>query len=483
MKTKNFPRAPAINEAGFVFHFAVLMIIVSLIMPVKPVYGVSDLLTEDCESANLPELNLDQAIEKALSDNQKLKMAEQAVEIARAAGRSALAAFFPDLNALYTYTRLKEAPKVEIPGMGEFPMGTKDNFRLALSFSYPLYNGGQDSATKRAARAGVESSMFQLEQAKLLLSVGITTGYTMVLEAKAALQARKKSLEQIKELYRVAKANFDAGYLPKSDLLSIEVALAQAQQSVAEMKRNLELGRSAFALAIGDDISKRWNLAPVEFPEVDVPFDLETLWEWALASRPELKALQAQKKALEAQMDAAKSARLPRINAQIDYSDSGSEFPLGGESGLTGGTSLSGTAAIFWDIFDFGRTDAILAPLKEQMEMLELQEADLKNQVLQEVESSYLNAKTQYGNLAVARAAVTQAEEAFRVAKMRQQAGLGLTLEVLNAESNLYQVETGLIHTQYEYFRSLGLLAQSLGMKTKDFLVLITADQGGGINQ
>jgi outer membrane protein len=429
-------------------------------------------------------LTLSQALSTAMSDNTNLQMAEQAVEIARASGRSALAAFNPDLSMMYTWTRLGGVSKVDIPGGGSISINTKDTFRLGFTWKYPLYNGGQDVATKKASEAGTQASMYRLDQAKLLVRVGVTTAFTYVLEAREALKASQASLDHLTEMLRVAQANFDAGYLPQSDLLSIKVAQAQAEQSLSEAKRNLELAQSGLALAIGADITRRWELASVQFPEKDVPYQLDTLWEWAIAERPELKELGSQRDGLLAQMDAVRSARHPRINFEGDYSKSAANPTLAGSgAGLGGGSTLSGTIAIWWDLYDFGSNKSMLAPMKEQMTLLDTQESSLKDQVRQEVESALLNVRTQLGNLTVMRKAVEQAQEAYRVARRRQEEGLGITLEVLNAEASLAQTSMGLVHIQFEYYRGLANLAQSVGMTTDDLIAILTASIEEADNQ
>jgi outer membrane protein TolC len=77
------------------------------------------------------------------------------------------------------------------------------------------------------------------------------------------------------------------------------------------------------------------------------------------------------------------------------------------------------------------------------------------------------------------RKAVEQANEAYRVAQRRQEEGLGITLEVLSAESSLAQTSAGLVHIQYEYYRGLANLAQSIGMTTDDLIVVLTASSEG----
>ena len=423
-------------------------------------------------SAAPPQLTLPDATEMALTDNRTLQLARQAVEIARAAGRSALAQFLPDLYTTYAYTRLADAYVISVPDVIDFEMQGVDTFFWGLTFTYPLYSGGQDTATERAGEAETQAAELRTEQAESLICLGVTSAYTGVLEAQAALEAARKSLAHLDEVLRSAQAHYDAGYLPLSDLLAVRVARYQTEQMVAEMERTVEIAQSALAVLIGAEIGDRWALAPVEYPEQSVPFPIETLWEWAIGARPEIKELNAQRESVEAQMDAVRSARRPRVNFQADYSRTGSDlFP-------SDSTSLQGMISIWWDLFDFGRNDELIAPLEEQLALLDIQQAGLETQIQQEVESALLNVRTQLGNLRVSREAMAQAEEAFRVARRRQEEGLGLTLEVLDAEARLAQTTAGHYHVMYEYYRGVATLARTVGLTT-DELVALTLLAGG----
>ena len=421
-------------------------------------------------STSLPELTLNEAIDMALSDNNTLEMAQQAVDIVRAGGRSALAQFLPDISMAYVYTRLGDANVIEVPDVGEFVLQPENSFFWGLTLSYPLYNGGQDSATRRSVEAETRGAEYRLDQAEGLIRLAVTGAYTGVLELQAALDAARASRDHLDEVLRTSRAFYNEGYLPLSDLLAVEVARSQAVQSVAELERALEIAQSSLAILIGGEITDRWNLVPVEYPESDVPYELDTLWDWALNTRAELREIESQRDSLEAQMAAIRSARNPRVSLQADYSRSGSNlFP-------DDSTILQGTVSIFWDLYDFGRTDDLLAPLEEQMSLLDIQYEEMENQVRQEVESALLDVRTQLGNLDVSRQARGQADEAFRVAHRRLEEGLGLTLDVLNAEANLSRTDAGYYSVLYSYYRAVATLARTVGMTTNDLVVLISTD-------
>ena len=255
--------------------------------------------------------------------------------------------------------------------------------------------------------AGGEAN--QADQAEMLIRLGVMQAYTGILEAQAGLDAARKSLDHLDEVLRSAQANYEAGYLPLSDLLAVEVAQLQMQQTVRQLESGLEMARSALSVLIGADIRDRWALVPVAYPEEEIPYTLDSLWEWALEWRPDLRSIDSQRESLEAQISAIASARRPIVSFDAEYSISGEDlFPSGQEK-------LQGMISVYWDVHDFGRTDDLVAPYEEQIDLLDIQRAELEGQIMQEVESHFLNVQTQLGNLEVSRIALVQAEDFTQV--------------------------------------------------------------------
>ncbi len=417
----------------------------------------------------LPELTLGEATDMALANNHALAMARQAIEIARAQGRSALSQFLPDLSTTYAYTRLGAASVISVPNVGEYVLQPAGSSYWALMFSYRYYTAGRRESVERASEAGAEAARYQADQAEMLIRLGVMQAYTGILEAQAGLDAARKSLDHLDEVLRSAQANYEAGYLPLSDLLAVEVAQLQMQQTVRQLESGLEMARSALSVLIGADIRDRWALVPVAYPEEEIPYTLDSLWEWALEWRPDLRSIDSQRESLEAQISAIASARRPIVSFDAEYSISGEDlFPSGQEK-------LQGMISVYWDVHDFGRTDDLVAPYEEQIDLLDIQRAELEGQIMQEVESHFLNVQTQLGNLEVSRIALVQAEEAFRVARRRQEEGLGRMIEVLDAEATLARTEANHAHILYEYYRALTSLAVSTGLSVDDLVALIIA--------
>jgi outer membrane protein TolC len=418
-------------------------------------------------STILPELSLYEALALSLEYNRSIGARELGIESAYSERRSSMSEFLPDLSAFYNYTRYDSASVVSTPDF-EFTMRGLVSTRWGLSFSYPIYNGGRRSALRRSSNASIRAAEFDLLVEQAYETLDVIQAFMNVLEIGAALEAMEKSLEHLDEVGRTAQANFDAGLIPLNNLLAAQVARSQLAQSVNGMGNNLEIAKSALAILVTGDLTDRWILVPVEFPETEIPYPIEILWDWALANRPSLKSLDANRDALAARIDSIRSSRIPGLSLNADYSGSG------GDLSASDGT-LSGTLTLYWDLYDFGSVDDRIAPLETQLELIDLQRDALETLVRQQVEQGFLFVKTQLGNLEVGREALVQAREAARVARRRQEEGLGLMIEVLDAEATLAQTDLNYIQVLYDYYTGLAGLSRAVGMPTSDLIALIIA--------
>jgi outer membrane protein TolC len=433
------------------------------------IFGESEggLVSEEPASTVLPELTIMDALMLCLENNRGIQSSELKIENTYAQRDSNLSGFLPDFSTMYSYTRFGAAQTIST-GDFSYTLQPIQSIRWALLFSYPLYTGGRDDAIREASDAMIRAAEYDLKTEQAYRTLDVIQAYLGVLEAEAGLEAMKQSLTHLDEVSRTAQASYDAGLIPLNNLLSAQVARSQVAQAVNGMESNVELVKSSLAILVTGNITDRWTLEEVEYPETDIPYPLEILWEWALANRPSLKSLDAGREALAAQIEALKTSGNPMVSFDAQFSRSGDDL-------IPSQTSISGSINIFWDFYDFGSADDRAALLENQLEQLDLQRESMATMIEQQVEQALLFVRTQLGNLEVSREARAQAEEAARVARRRQEEGLGLMIEVLDAEATLAQMEVNTIQILYNYYGGLAALSRAVGMPTEDLLALITA--------
>jgi len=448
-------------------------------IPVAVVEG--DLATEPAQdvtndvvtSVSEPEvLTLEMALQASFDNNRNIELARQAIELTKAGGQAGLVGFLPDLNMIFSFTRNLKSETVDIPDVGEFEMTPIASWYGAINFRYPIWHNGERDAIVRQNAASEEISESELEIARAMIAYAATDAFCSAREGYGGLAVRQASLAHLTELERQVQAMYDAGYVALSDLLSVQVARSQAELQVVEWTNNIQIRMTYLNLIMGEDVATRWTIVPIDYPIVEIPFSQETLTEWALENRPELKQLRAERARLEAQMDGIRSSTGP----QVDFEASYSQRSAGGLS--TGSETVSGTINFWWDLYNFGKTDDLLGPLEAQMAMLDIREVEQDQRIRSEVEQAMLSLNTQLQNVNVTNQAVAQAEEALRVSQRRMEEGLGLMVEVLNAQATWTTLGAQSVFATHMYYRLLAALSGAVAVDPRDLITLIEVSGG-----
>jgi len=431
--------------------------------------GVDELAEED---VGPPVLTLETAIYASLDNNRNIELARQAIELTRAYGNASYAGLLPDLSMVFSYTRNHKAESYEVPDQEPIEISSLDNFYGQLAFRYPIWHNGERESTSRGNAAAEEISEQDLVIAEAMIAYAATDAFCTAREGFGGLAVRQASLNHLTELEHQAQAMYDAGYMPLSDLLSVQVAKAMAEIQVLEWSNNVITRMTSLNLIMGEDVATRWTLIPIDYPIIEIPFSQELLTQWALENRPELKQIKAEREQLLAQMDGIRSSTGPNVDFEAVYSQRSS----GGLSDMS--ESLSGSINVWWDLYNFGRTDDLIAPLEEQLVMLDIREEEQEEQIRSEVESAMLSLQTQLGNVNVTARAVVQSEEAMRVSQRRMEEGLGLMVEVLDSQATWTQLGAGSVFATHMYYRLLAVLSGAVGVNPIDMVTLIEASGG-----
>jgi OMF family outer membrane factor len=222
----------------------------------------------------------------------------------------------------------------------------------------------------------------------------------------------------------------------RNEVLAVEVERDRAQLAAIEADNAAEVANADLVGLLGlppeAGIDAAEPLAPAGVPEESVA----TLVEAALAARPERAALTARLAAAEARVAAQRSSRYPQISAAAgyDYADPNAHYlppqDVWKSSWNVGvGLSLS--------VFDGGRTAAAVSQAAAQADAVRRQIDDLDRRIRLEVTVRLLDAKTAGAAVTVASRSLASAEENRKVSADRYRAGVGLSSELLDAETGL----------------------------------------------
>ena len=255
------------------------------------------------QKPNIQSFTLDQAIEHALANNPDMQIAAERISQAEAQLGVALSAFYPQVTAKVGYEHSNNPAQVfsMIVSQREFTSdsinninnpGYRQNFRPEIIGKLSLFRGGQDYQNSKAAELGIDAAEFERSTVRNALIEAVTASYYAYLAAQEAHKVAQDSISAIASELKQTKLRYEAGTVLKSDVLSLEVKLAEAQEAQIRAANGIELSKTGFATLLGLSADQAFTVASSSsmLPEPKLTASFNDLLELAMTQRPEVKA-------------------------------------------------------------------------------------------------------------------------------------------------------------------------------------------------
>ena len=417
-------------------------------------------------------LSLAKAIETALANNPDRAMALERIGQSEALLDKAMAPFYPALRLSAGYLR-GDAPSAylfntidqrNLANNTNFNApGTFQNFDLGLGLQWNLFRGGGDYLRMRMAETGVEISRLDRMSVNNGLVASVTKGFYNCLAAMEFVTVAQKSRETVAHELKVMRLRFQEGGALKSDVLSLEVRLAQARENVVIASNNHKLALAALANLLGLDVDTKLEPKDDGGAGPGVPPHYQKALALAFGKRPEL--LKARKMVVQARMgvDQAKSGYWPSLNLKGRYwLDSESlEFE-------TENANWTAGLAADWDVFSGFSTRS--EERRANAFLREMLEADRKagRDIQLDVKRAYLNLAAAKARLEVTKASVAQAEESLDLVRKQFEGGAAGITRYLDAELALTRTRMRCIAARYDQVKARADAARALGRWASD---------------
>jgi NodT family efflux transporter outer membrane factor (OMF) lipoprotein len=172
---------------------------------------------------------------------------------------------------------------------------------------------GGNSRAVESLDAVTEQQLFQLEAAYLSLTSNVVTAAIQEASLRGQLEATRRIIAIERNLLEILKRQFNAGQAAKADMLAQEAALAQAEELLPPLEKQLAQQRNLLTALAGqlsaNEIVEKFDLAHLRLP-ANLPVSLPGK---LVDQRPDVRAAEANMHAASAQVGVAIAARLPNI--------------------------------------------------------------------------------------------------------------------------------------------------------------------------
>jgi outer membrane protein len=335
-----------------------------------------------------------------------------------------------------------------------FAVPSKTGVAGSAQLMLPLYTGGLLSGTVKSAQASSTAAASDEASVKLNTALETKAAYHKALLMQAGVAVFDDLVKQAQERVRIAEEAFKEGKIAKYDFLRNQTELADAQQQLNSAQRDARIAVVELKAILGVDQNSDVTLAD-QLTYTPVKDGFDTYTALAMKNRPELAAVRARVQSAGSNVGVAKGAYSPQVYANA----------MQGTSAVSGDTQSGFTVGVTVGItlVDGGERRAAV---KEAQAMLNAMKQDEKQALLgvqQDVGTAWAEAQAAERNVELSGAAVVQAEEDYRVIRLRYEAGKAVNVEVLDALTALVRAQNNRLAALYEHSIAGDKLARAVG--------------------
>ncbi|MGX1108433.1 NodT family efflux transporter outer membrane factor (OMF) lipoprotein [Bradyrhizobium elkanii] len=321
---------------------------------------------------------------------------------------------------------------------------------------------GANARSVESLDALTEQARFQLEAAYLTLTANVVTAAIQEASLRGQIAATERIIKIERDILGILKNQFEAGQAAQVDVLAQETALAQAEQTLPPLQKQLAIQRDLLTALAGqfsaDEILQKFDLQRLTLP-ANLPVSLPST---LVAQRPDVRAAKANLHSASALVGVAIAARLP--NVTLSANPGASAITLAGL--FTPGTLFytvagSATQTVF---------DGLALYHKQRSAEAALEQANA--QYRQAVITAFQNVADALRSLQADARAVQSAIKAEDTAKA--------SLEIVQKQLVLGQVtQVTVLNAQQAYFNAAITRVQAVATRLSDTAALFMALGGG----
>lgn len=391
----------------------------------------------------VPSVTLEEAIARALKVSPQVAQAAGTVTTSAAAERSAFGAYLPTLSANASGT-LASTQRLD-PTTGAVLSGSNDTYSAGVSTAWQVFTGGQRGANRRQTRAQSSAAEAQLTAQRATAVLEVQRSFYEVLRAEGLDAVARSRIERAKQNVDAAERRLAVGSATRSDVLRSRLELTTARESLLSAETQHRTAALALGRLIGEDGPVGAKPLDDLSPKALVLTD-DALADEISARAPSVLAAEADLRASEAGVGAAKAEYLPSVRLSAGY-DWFNQDPA-----LTGGrTSWSVRLGLSYPIFDGFLREERVVRARTQASVAQTQLADTRRAVRSSVGQSLSQLRLATERITFAQESVEVAREDVKVQQERYRLGATTLLELLTSQESLVQAEINLVAARFDY--------------------------------
>ena len=395
------------------------------------------------------DLNLPKTVQMALDYNRDIKNSQYALKRAEYAINQAQAGKKPTVDYTFGAQRSRATDVATYAGSSAGSSGASralldimrqqsansisNAFSNGISVNIPLYTGGLVEGQIDVAKLGKTNAQEEILRVEQATKYSAIQGYYGLLAYQELQGVYHEAVDNLQGHLDNVQAQYNVGTKAKVDVLSSDVSLANAKTTAITADNNVAVAESNLNNILGLPLETKLNLADHQLPFDTYNISLQEATDYAMKYRPEVLQAAIAVQEAERNIDIANAGNRPTvaITGGNDWADN--TFP-----GIDANKrSWKVAAGVTYSLYDGGATKAKVNQAKQDLLVARETEQKTREAVQLEVKQAYLNIRSAAQKVEETQTVVDQARENYRIQNIRYQAGVGINLDVLDAQLSL----------------------------------------------
>jgi outer membrane protein len=336
---------------------------------------------------------------------------------------------------------------------------SSNGFGLGVNGRQPLFNRSND-ATIAQAELSLESSLADLDTAEQDLMLRVSQAYFDVLGAQDTLQTTRANKAANAEQLASAKRNFEVGTATITDTRESQARfdLATAQEIAAD--NDLVTKRIALDQLVGhSNVQPRPLIVPLTLPAT-AAIPVDDLLGRAVDEHPAVRRARVAFDVAQLETEKARAQRLPTVDAVASVQSGRGTIA----ANVTGYNSVGSIGVqVNVPLYSGG---AIQNRIRETLVLEERSRNDFeaaRRTVAQTTRQAYYTLQSSTAQVKALEAAEASSQLALEATQLGYRVGIRVNVDVLNAQSQLYQTRRDLARARYDVLLNTLRLRQASG--------------------
>lgn len=403
-------------------------------------------------------LTVADAVRLAFARNPDLAGAAARVAQTRAAREGTTAAFLPRVSADVTFLHgdapsaylFKRIDQRRLPAGVDFnDPGTFSNVEGGLGLQWNIYNGGRDVLARWSADATADRAALGRDAAANTLAAAVLQTFLDIRAAGELLAADDATVRTVEAQVNESRTKVEGGGALRSDLLSLEVRLAEARQQRFHTETAQQLATAALRDLLALPFDAPIRLADAAYTANQLPPTTAEAIAEAYEHRPEAAIARRTVERARIDLASARRAYLPRLDViNRFYADVPGSLHLSPRD-----PNYTVAVALSVDLFDGGARAAAIRRAGAVLDEITAADRAALQAIARDVESAYLRLTEARARYLVASQAVGAAEESLDLVAVQYRGGGAPVTRYLETESARSRARAARIQAQLDVDR------------------------------